>query len=216
MATFSVARKFCHEGGVSEKARAVMRMFGLTVERLRDGAVRHECTVSVEAGDIVYITGPSGAGKSVLLREFAKAVPASEMVDIGEIELITGRSVVDCIAGDVMRALGLLSIAGLNDVWCMLNEPRLLSEGQRWRFRLAMALSAGKKYVFADEFCNGLDRVSAAVISYNVRKFANRKGVTFFLASCHDDTLVDLAADVVIIKEMSGGAEVVYKRRGQR
>ena len=215
MVTLSVARKFCRGGDFSEKSRAVMRMFGLTADRLREGGMRHECTVSVEAGDIVYITGPSGAGKSVLLREFETAVPASERIDLGKIELAQGRSVVDCIEGDLVRSLGVLSIAGLNDVWCVLNEPALLSEGQQWRFRLAMALAAGKKYVFADEFCSSLDRISAAVISYNIRKFANRHGVTFFLASCQDDVLVDLAADVLVVKELSGGAEVVYKRRGR-
>jgi len=73
----------------------------------------------------------------------------------------------------------------------------------------------GKKFVFADEFCSNLDRVTAAVISYNVHKFAKRTGVTVILAASHEDILVDLGPDVLVIKELSGPARVVYKRTGK-
>jgi hypothetical protein len=38
--------------------------------------------------------------------------------------------------------------------------------------------------------------------------------VTFVLASSHEDTLVDLAPDVLVVKELSGRAQVIYKRKG--
>jgi ABC-type ATPase with predicted acetyltransferase domain len=80
-----------------------------------------------------------------------------------------------------------------------------------------MALATGKKFVFADEFCSNLDRITAAVISYNVHKFAKRNGVTFILASSHDDILLDLAPDVLIVKELCGPTQVIYKtNRHQR
>jgi len=107
--------------------------------------------------------------------------------------------------------LALLSTAGLSDVFCILNEPAGLSDGQKWRFKLAMALASGREFVFADEFCSGLDRVTAAVISYNVHKFAKRNRVTFVLASSHEDTLMDLQPDTLIIKELSGPARVIRK-----
>jgi ABC-type ATPase with predicted acetyltransferase domain len=213
MVTYSVCRRFGWEGEVSAKAAAVMRMFGLTTEKLREGALCHSCEAEVEAGDIVYITGPSGAGKSVLLREFEQRVPAGERVNLQEIAIPVDRRVVDCFEGDVVTTLRQLSAAGLNDVRCLLSEPAKLSEGQKWRFRLAAAMATGRKFVFADDFCCELDRVTAAVVSYNVRKFASRRGVTFFLASCHDDVASDLAPDVLIVKESLGPAEVIYKQR---
>jgi ABC-type ATPase with predicted acetyltransferase domain len=76
-----------------------------------------------------------------------------------------------------------------------------------------MALAAGKRFIFADEFCSNLDRISAAVISFNIHKFAKKAGAVFILASAHDDVLVDLEPDVLIVKELSGAAEVVYKKR---
>ena len=213
MPTYSVSKSFSCQGQISDKAAAVMRMFGLTVERLIDKGVRHNCTVEINAGDIVYITGPSGSGKSVLLGELEKSVPASEKVKLSEIKLPTDKRVIDCVEGDFIESLRLLSIAGLNDVFCVLNQPANLSDGEKYRFRLAMALAAGKKFVFADEFCSELDRVTAAVIAYKIRKFAKQAGVTFILASSHEDTLIDLAPDVLVVKQLRGPAEVIYKGR---
>jgi ABC-type ATPase with predicted acetyltransferase domain len=216
MPMYSVSKSFSRRGQISEKAAAVMRMFGLTVERLVDRGISHSCTVEINTGDIVYITGPSGSGKSVLLDELEKSVPVSEKVNLSEIELPTDKTLIDCIGDSFIAGLKLLSTAGLNDVFCVLNQPANLSDGEKWRFRLAMALAAGKKFVFADEFCCELDRIMAAVIAYNIRKFAKQAGVTFILASSHEDTLLDLAPDVLVVKELSGHAQVIYKRKGCR
>jgi ABC-type ATPase with predicted acetyltransferase domain len=70
----------------------------------------------------------------------------------------------------------------------------------------------GKKVIFADEFCSNLDRISACVICYNVHKFAKRHGVTFILASSHDDVVLNLSPDVLVVKELCGEARVMYKK----
>lgn len=199
------------QGRISERSAAVMRMFGLTTDRLAGGGCTVNCQLEISEGDIVYITGPSGAGKSVLLRELEKAVPASERVNLNRIELAEDKSVIDCINGDFVEGLKVLSIAGLNDAFCVLNRPANLSDGQKYRFRLAVALSSGAKYIFADEYCSELDRITAAVISYNIHKYAKRTGVTFILASSHEDILLDLAPDVLVVKELSGATRVIYK-----
>lgn len=211
MVTYSVSKTFSWEGTISEDSAAVMRMFGLTVERLTERAVSHNCTVEINAGDIIYITGPSGAGKSVLLKELEKLVPACEKVNLNEIKLPRNKTLIDCLDGDFLQSLRLLSTAGLNDVFCVLNQPANLSDGQKYRFRLAMALAAGKKFVFSDEFCCELDRITAAVVAYNIHKFARKAGVTFILAGSHEDILLDLAPDVLVIKGLSGPTQVIYK-----
>jgi ABC-type ATPase with predicted acetyltransferase domain len=186
-------------------------MFGLTADRLRKNNTGISCRLEINDGDIVYITGPSGAGKSVLLAALEKSVPPADRVNLARIKLPKDKTLIDCIDGDFLSCLRTLSTAGLNDVFCILNQPCNLSEGQKYRFRLAMALAARKKFVFADEFCSNLDRITAAVISYNIYKFARRQGVTFILASSHDDILLDLAPDVLVVKELSGDTQVIYK-----
>ncbi len=213
MPTYNVSKSFVSRCTVTEKVASVMRMFGLTVERLSESAVTYKCRLEINDGDIVYITGPSGVGKSVLLRELEKAVPVLERINLDEIELPVEKTLVDCIEGDFLSALKLLSTAGLNDVFCVLNQPANLSDGQKYRFRLAAALASGKRFIFADEFSTSLDRITAAVIAYNIQLYAKRNKVTFILASSHEDILLDLAPDVLVVKELSGPAEVVYKSR---
>jgi len=211
MPTYSVSKTFAWQGTISERAAAVMRMFGLTADRLTETSTTIDCRLEINDGDIVYITGPSGAGKSILLDELEKSVPASDKVNLNEIKLPDNKSVIDCIDGDFLQALKLLSITGLNDVFCVLNQPANLSDGQKYRFRLAMALASEKKFIFADEFCSELDRITAAVISYNIQRHAKRTGMIFILASSHEDILLDLAPDVLVAQELSGPTQVIYK-----
>ena len=213
MPTYSISKSFGWQGQITEKVAKVCRMFGLTADRLTERCVTHNCQLEINDGDIVYITGPSGAGKSVLLGELEKSIPASDRVNLARIKLPSDKTLIDCINADFLTSLRMLSTAGLNDVFCVLNQPANLSEGQKYRFRLAMALAAGKKFVFADEFCSELDRITAAVIAYNIHKFAKRTGVTFVLAASHEDILFDLAPDVLVVKELSGKTDVIYKQR---
>jgi hypothetical protein len=195
----------------SERNAAVMRMFGLTADRLAEHTITHRCKLQINKGDIVYITGPSGAGKSVLLRELEKAVPAEQKINLADIELACDKTLIECVNGDLLPALQMLSAAGLSDVFCLLNTPANLSDGQKYRFRLACAIQSGKEFIFADEFCSSLDRITAAIVSYKIRQLAKRTGRTFVLASSHDDLLMDLQPDVLVIKELAGKTEVIYK-----
>ena len=211
MATYCLSKCFPWQGPLSDRAARLCRMFGLTMDRLADRVVMHQCRLEVNAGDIVYIMGPSGAGKSVLLRELEQAVPPEKSVNLAHIPVPGDRSVIDCFDGPLVASLRLLSAMGLSEVFCLLNRPRNLSDGQKYRFRLAQALASGKPFIFADEFSNELDRVTAATVAFNVHKFAKRTGTTFVLASCHEDILLDLAPDVLVIKDFSGPAEVIYR-----
>jgi ABC-type ATPase with predicted acetyltransferase domain len=212
MPTYNISKTLDQpQQNISERSIAVMRMFGLTADRLSKVECTINCQLEINKGDIVYITGPSGAGKSMLLRELEKTIPASDRVNLKEIKLADDKSLIDCIEGNLLEGLKVLSVAGLNDAFCVINKVVNLSDGQKYRFRLAVALSSGAKFIFADEFCSELDRITAAVISYNIRKYAKRTGVTFILASSHDDILLDLAPDVLLVQELSGPTQIIYK-----
>ena len=213
MTVYSVAKQYAWEGPLSERVVQVCRMFGLTIDRLRDRAPVHKCRVDIRPGDIVYITGPSGSGKSVLLRELERCVPVHEAVNLARMDLPDDKTVVDCLDGDLVTSLRTLSAVGLSDVFSMLNRPCHLSDGQKHRFRLARALATGRPIVFADEFCTGLDRITASTVAFNIHRFARRNKTTLLLASSRDDILIDLAPDVLIAKDSLGPAEVIYGER---
>ncbi len=221
MTTYTVSKQFAWQGPLSERAVQVCRMFGLTIDRLTDQAPHHRCAVDIAPGDIVYIMGPSGAGKSVLLRELQRCVPASDAITLAGVELPDDKTVIDCFDEDIIASLRTLSMVGLGDAFTILNRPARLSDGQKYRFRLAQALLSGRPFVFADEFCTELDRITAATVAFNVHRFVKRAGshdprrapTTLILASSRDDILMDLAPDVLIDKDFWGESRVVYKER---
>jgi ABC-type ATPase with predicted acetyltransferase domain len=213
MATFSISRHIQWQGAMTDRVIDVCRMFGLTAERLTDRRRDHVCRLDINDGDIVYITGASGTGKSILLEALQNCIPASERINLAQINLPSDKTLIDCVQGDLLMSLRFLSIAGLSDCFCILNQPSRLSAGQQYRFRLAMALAAQKPYVFADEFCSGLDRITALVVSQRLRAFATRTGTTFILASSHKDIMLDLAPDVLVMRDFTSSPQVTYKRR---
>jgi len=213
MKTYHITKSFSYRPRPTEKVRSVMRMFGLDLQRLAQGGRRYQCVLKLTAGDVCYITGASGTGKSVLMDELYRKMPPHRRLRLDDIRIESGKSLIDCIEGDFFSALRVLSRAGLSDAFSVLNEPSRLSEGQKYRYRLARALAADRQVIFADEFCSTLDRIAAAVISHNIRKIATDTGRTFILASSHDDLLCDLQPDVIVIKHFAGDDEVVYRHR---
>src|SRR5207245_10203095 len=93
----------------------------------------------------------------------------------------------------------------------LLRTPAELSDGQRYRFRLAFALDqlGERRFVQADEFCAVLDRTLAKVLAFNVRKLCSRTGVGFLLATTHDDLTGDLQPDLHVCCQGEGRIECV-------
>ena len=63
--------------------------------------------------------------------------------------------------------------------------------------------SAIHKILILDEFCATLDRVTAKAISNNIPKLRDKTGITFILASAHDDLIDYIHADYNYFKEYS-------------
>mgnify|MGYP005856206697 CR=1 FL=1 len=213
MRVIEVFRRFGFEGVVSGRCGFVMKMFGLDADSVAERQRGHKVRFKIAEGDIVFITGPSGGGKSVVLNEIYKQFAGDEKISLNEIGIDEKRAVADCFEGGIVETLGILAKAGISDAFSLLKKPGCLSEGQKYRFRLAKALASGKKVIFADEFCSNLDRLTAAVVAYKTARFARKEGLTLVLASSHEDLLEDMGPDVVIVKHAAAEAEVVYKDR---
>jgi ABC-type ATPase with predicted acetyltransferase domain len=155
------------------------------------------------AGGIALITGPSGSGKSTLLRALRSLARGRRWIDISAIRL-PRRPVVECFPRlPPDQALTLLSRVGLAEAQCCIRTPTALSDGQRWRLRLALALHhaswRGPAVLACDEFAALLDRVSACTMARLLRKTtAAHPGLCAVLATSHDDLAAALLPDIAI------------------
>lgn len=195
----------------TENVCRVAAMFGLGVDEHRTIEVVAPTQVVLRPGQVVFITGASGGGKTTLLRLINERLadqPDVTVIDFAATES-SERSLVDSLGGELEQSMRWLSLAGLNDAFVMLRTPDQLSDGQRYRFRLAQAMAQAERgsaarlhVVLADEFAATLDRLTAAVVARNVRKWINRcsAGVCFVAATTHDDLLEPLDPDVLIVQ----------------
>ena len=211
MRLIEVQKSFSCDAALTGKVRSVMGMFGVDADWLGETRQRFELSVLIAPGDICFITGPSGGGKSVLLRQMRGEFTEDEAICLQDIELETDATLIDCLSETFSQSLRLLGKVGLGEVRCALTQPVHLSEGQKWRWRLAKAFDSGRKVIFADEFCSNLDRLTAAVVAFNAARFARQKGFTLIVASSNEDVIAEMLPDVIVVKQMQGEAEVIYR-----
>ena len=210
----------------SPRVLQVAAMFGLGIDEQRRLEIIPPTRIDLRGGQVVFVTGPSGSGKSSLLALIADALAERRDIRVVRFERLPtppclplvdalGASAPDAPLEDVCRWL---SLAGINDAFVMLRRPAELSDGQRYRLRLAQTFalveSGGGRpaVVLADEFGAALDRVTAGVIARNVRKWVRRhRSVCFVAATTHDDLLEALDPDLLVFKDLGQDMRVLTR-----
>jgi predicted ABC-type transport system involved in lysophospholipase L1 biosynthesis ATPase subunit len=193
----------------SPRVLEALAHFGLSPGELDSESAprRHEVRSlarELSPGSITLITGPSGSGKSTLLRALAASVQESGRSVLVARDMLRSREdrrVLDlCAPLDAFAAMRLLSRVGLGDAAVFARRACELSDGQRARLRLALALRRARGtrgVVIADEFTSGLDRPTARSMCVALRKSMIEKtpsdtsdtGIppVLVLATAHDD-----------------------------
>ena len=189
---------------ITPKVTEVNRLFGLGENPIK---ILEKTQIEIKQGQIVYITGGSGVGKSTILNMLKVQIPDA----VGLKQSSRLNALVDCFDADLNDTLLWLSTASLSDTTVITRYPKHLSDGQRYQFRLALTLES-VKVICLDNFCDILDRITAAVIAHNIRRFADRFNVTFIVATSHDDLLSDLDPDVVVTKHFGSKCDIYYPK----
>jgi ABC-type ATPase with predicted acetyltransferase domain len=188
----------------TQRGRTIAKWFALTFKRsVHCNRIDPNQFISLlpSRGQILLITGPSGAGKSSLLRILRQQ--SKDCLNLLSMPL-PNRPLVDCFGNvPLEQVLAILSRVGLAEAWSYLRTPSQLSDGQRWRFRLALALcranSRREPVLIADEFCALLDRVTAAVVARSLRRaICDDTNLRAILATSHDDLVGALRPDLHI------------------
>jgi len=192
----------------SPRVIKVAEAFGLGMED-HEFVVLDEVELEINDGDIVYVEGQSGSGKSVLLREAVAGLEAAgkSVMNIDDIEF-EDKPLIDQIGDSLADAMRLLSFAGLNDAYLYIRSPKQLSDGQKYRFRLAKLVEANADVWVADEFGAVLDRVTAKLVAFNLAKTARRNGKTLMVATTHKDLVGELAPNIQVTKRYNDRIEI--------
>ena len=212
--TYVIDKKFISKVDRSERVLEIAEAFGLGLDD-REFVVFDNQEIEVKQGDVVYVTGQSGSGKSLALRELKRQMSEKGMrvSDIDEV-LLLDKPIIDQIGETTTEALSLLSIAGLNDAYLFVRKPAELSDGQRYRFKLAKVIESKASVWVADEFLAVLDRTTAKVLAFNLQKTARKAGATLIVATTHTDMVDDLAPDIYIEKRFRERIEIVKRVEG--
>lgn len=213
---YTIDKRFNTDVERTDRVLEIAEAFGLGLDE-KEFVVFDNLPLEINQGDVVYITGQSGSGKSTVLRELASLMNQSALTvsDIDKVELLN-KPLIDQIGQTTQEALTYLSIAGLNDAYLFIRKPSELSDGQRYRFRLAKLVESGAKVWIADEFLAVLDRTTAKVIAFNLQKVARKVGATVLVATTHGDMVEDLAPDITINKRYREKIEIIKTTEGYK
>lgn len=206
----------------SVRAAVVMDHFGVGFEQGRH-VIADGLELPLQPGQIVLFSGASGSGKSSLMRAAVETLASERDPSLSEPALIVlealelaDRILIDSLGLPAADGMNLLSACGLGEAHLMLRTPAELSDGQRYRYRLALALARKPRWVVADEFTAALDRTLAKVIAFNLRRLSRRTGTGFLLATTHTDILEDLCPDLLVTCRLDGETTVTAFAAGNR
>jgi ABC-type transport system involved in cytochrome c biogenesis ATPase subunit/N-acetylglutamate synthase-like GNAT family acetyltransferase len=201
--------EFSTRAQVTERTLAVSEAFGLGVDETRHFMVFDSFSLDFHRGDLVYVTGDSGGGKSLLLKAFLNFF-GEEALQIDDVQVDPEETLIEGVGKDVKEAFEILSLCGLNDAFLFLRKYKELSDGQKYRYRLAKLANNKERNVWiVDEFCASLDRVMARIIAYLFQKVARKLGKTVVVATTHEDLVEDFQPDILVEKGFESDVKAV-------
>ena len=194
---------------LTDRTVAVAEAFGMGVDREQVFPVYKSFCLELGLDDVIYITGPSGSGKSVLLHALKDAL-GPLAADMADVEVRHGVPIIDTIGKDVEEAIRLLTAVGLSDAITWLRTYDELSDGQKYRYRLAKLLEGGSRVWVCDEFCSTLDRDTAKVVAFNIQRLARKLKRGLIVATAHSDLFNDLRPSIYIVKGLGPDVSIHY------
>lgn len=208
MPEYIIDRRFTTSVERTPRVLEVAEGFGLGLSN-KEFVIYDNLKIEIRQGDVVYITGQSGSGKSLLLKDLKAKMQADGFVvaDLNDF-VLEERPVIDLVGKTTTEAADLLAKAGISDAWIYIRKPSELSDGQRYRLKLAMLLETGADVWCADEFGAVLDRITAKCVAFNMQKVARANGKTLMVATTHTDLAEELGPSLTITKRFRDRVEV--------
>lgn len=190
----------------SKVCQDIIKTFGLSEE----GWMESLSNLDVPTDGIVLITGASGVGKSLLLKDISRHFSAIKNIPNHIDKEKPIAEIISC--EDAGEAIRYLSKFGLGEPRILIGPFSHLSDGQKERFLIALALLQGAGPLILDEFTTRLDRRTAEIVAMNLGKILRANNQSAFIASCHDD-IVDFLNPDIHIELFSSGKHHVFNKK---
>jgi hypothetical protein len=114
-------------------------------------------------------------------------------INIADTQPELGKPLIETVGETLEEGLELLSKVGLNNAFLFLRTYEQLSDGQKYRYRIAKMIESKADFWIADEFAATLDRDTAKIVAYNLQKLARQQGKAVIAATTHGDLFEYLA-----------------------
>lgn len=209
----------------SAEARRVQEAFGIVAKNLVQ-TVLDSLDMTIEPGKLLLVGGPSGSGKSLLLRSICqvagtdrrkgKLPPGVEVAGTLEGSRVNialpkrpdpDQAPIEQCHGTLEESLRLLAYAGLAEAQLFVRPSRTLSLGQRYRLSVALALAERPDLLLIDEFCEPLDRFTAAAVCRRLRAWCRNNHRSVIVATADPRRLAPLLQpDQVLLLSSDGTA----------
>jgi ABC-type lipoprotein export system ATPase subunit/GNAT superfamily N-acetyltransferase len=192
---------------------SVAEGFGLGMDQWEKFIVYDNVELKIGRTDITYITGDSGSGKSVLLKALEKDIKGDmgvSCINITDIQPEPGKPLIETVGKTLEEGLELLSKVGLNDAFLFLRSYEQLSDGQKYRYKIAKMMESQAQFWVMDEAMATLDRDTAKIVAFNLQKLARQQGKAVLAATTHTDLFEDLNPSVHIHKRFGKEITVNY------
>lgn len=208
MTIYTINTGFTSSVERTSRVLEIAESFGLGLSDKRF-VIYDDLKLDIRDDDVIYINGQSGSGKSLLLRELMRQMREQGRVvaDLNDVAL-DDRPVVEQLGRNTNEALYLLARAGISDAWIYIRKPSELSDGQRYRLKLAKVMETDADVWVADEFGAVLDRVTAKAIAISVQKVARERGKSLIVATTHTDLEAELAPNLAIYKRFKEKVDI--------
>ena len=131
---------------ITDRTVKVAEAFGIGVDNFQEHVIYDNLELKIAPNDVVYVTGDSGSGKSVLLKALEKDLQP-ETINLNDVQIEPAKPLIDTAGKNFHEGLTLLSRVGLNDAFLFVRRYSQLSDGQKYRYRLAKMIESDQKLV---------------------------------------------------------------------
>lgn len=205
----------CLLGRPSPRTAAVGMQFGIPLFGGPTTIVQ-PTRIPIGPGRIVLLVGPSGSGKSSSLAQIERHFAGGCTVQ--RVSFPGGVAIVDRIApwAPLSEALTILTKCGLAEARLWVRSFDALSDGEKFRARLARAVALHSRSraaapLLCDEFCSTLHRRAAKAISFGFRKIVVQRQLSAVVACGNEDVIADLQPDTIVRLKGAGRCEIEHR-----